>query len=153
MRQILAVLLALLPLGAQAEQVLLRLTGPAGSLALTRADLDALPQQDFDTTTIWTEGVRHFSGPALADVVALVGLTGLPLRLSAANDYAVDFAAADLGPTAPIIATRIDGAAFSARQKGPLWLIYPFDAEDEYRTEAIYARAIWQLVAIEARTP
>jgi hypothetical protein len=37
----------------------------------------------------------------------------------------------------------------SVRDKGPLWVIYPYDAVPEYKSERIYARSIWQLVSIE----
>ena len=33
----------------------------------------------------------------------------------------------------------------SVREKGPLWVIYPFDSDPEYQTEVIYSRSIWQL--------
>jgi len=37
------------------------------------------------------------------------------------------------------------------REKGPLWIIYPFDATNAYRTESHYARSIWQLERIDVR--
>jgi hypothetical protein len=37
----------------------------------------------------------------------------------------------------------------SVRDKGPLWLIYPYDSKAEYQSETIYSRSIWQLVKID----
>jgi len=31
------------------------------------------------------------------------------------------------------------------REKGPLWVIYPYDSDAKFRTEVIYSRSIWQL--------
>jgi len=33
----------------------------------------------------------------------------------------------------------------SVREKGPLWVIYPYDSDAKFRTEVIYSRSIWQL--------
>jgi hypothetical protein len=39
----------------------------------------------------------------------------------------------------------------SLREKGPLWIIYPFDSSPEYQTELTYSRSIWQLNRIEVQ--
>jgi hypothetical protein len=31
------------------------------------------------------------------------------------------------------------------RDKGPLWIVFPFDSATEFQRESIYARSIWQL--------
>jgi hypothetical protein len=43
----------------------------------------------------------------------------------------------------------MDGNAMSVRDKGPLWVIYPYDSDAAYRTEVIYSRSIWQLDRLE----
>ncbi|WP_296762669.1 hypothetical protein [Sediminimonas sp.] len=35
------------------------------------------------------------------------------------------------------------------RDKGPVWLLYPFDSAPRFRTELHYARSVWQLDRIE----
>ena len=42
-----------------------------------------------------------------------------------------------------------NGGRMSVRDKGPLWIVYPFDSSEEYQAELIYSRSIWQLVRIE----
>jgi hypothetical protein len=39
----------------------------------------------------------------------------------------------------------------TVRDKGPLWIVYPYDAKPEYRQELIYSRSIWQLDHIEVK--
>ncbi|WP_176084504.1 oxidoreductase [Martelella sp. HB161492] len=120
-----------------------------GAVEFDRAMLDALPQQTFTTGTIWTDGTNSFSGVALSDLLKLVGAHGKTLRLVALNDYAVEIPLAAIDPKAPIVALRIDGSEMSVRDKGPLWLMYPFDSNPSYRTEVTYSQSIWQLTKIE----
>ena len=49
----------------------------------------------------------------------------------------------------PIIAYMMNGEEMSVRNKGPLWLVYPYDLNHEYRSEVIYSRSIWQLDRID----
>lgn len=114
-----------------------------------RALLEALPSSSFETSTIWTEGTQRFSGISFADLLEHVGADGDNLRLTALNDYTIDIPASDAIPGGPIIAYQQNDAVMSVREKGPLWLVYPYDSSPEYQTETIYARSIWQLVAVE----
>ena len=131
--------------------VLLELVPPDGgeSVRLTREDLEALPQTGFETTTTWTGGKITFSGPLLADVVALADLTGETLRAFAENEYSVLIPPEVIGKDAPIVALRMNGQPFSRRQLGPLWIVFPYDFDPAYRSEAIYAMSIWQLDRIQ----
>ena len=49
---------------------------------------------------------------------------------------------------APIIATRINGKPFTIKEKGPLWVVFPYDRGPEFRTETNYAVSVWQLTEI-----
>lgn len=139
-------------LAAQAQdpsEILLELVPPDGQpVELTRAQLEALPQVEFETTTEWTEGSAKYSGPRLTDVLALAGLQGKAVEASAANDYKVTVTPDLVGPDYPIIALRINDKPFSLRDLGPLWIIYPYDSQAEYRSEKVFTVSIWQLVRL-----
>lgn len=109
------------------------------------AMLRALPVSSFETSTIWTEGVKEFSGVSLYDFLEAIGAGGTSLQAIALNDYAVEIPISDARNGGPIIAYEIDGKPMSVREKGPLWIVYPYDADAGYRTETIYSRSIWQL--------
>lgn len=130
------------------EPVLLTIHGANGTQAFRRADLEALPQQTFSTSTVWTSGVHDYSGPALSDVLAAAGLGAMALRMQAANDYFVMLEPEMIEADAPIVVTRINGQPFGLRDRGPLWLMYPYDASPRYRSETIFAASIWQLTDI-----
>ncbi|MGG7645056.1 hypothetical protein ACQ5SP_09655 [Rhodovulum sp. YNF3179] len=133
---------------ARAEEPLLTITaadGAAGAADLTRADLVALRQVTFETGTIWTEEPRSFTGPPLSAVLDAAGAAGGEIRLVALNDYAISIPMSEIGADYPIVAHEIDGAPFPVRQKGPLWVVYPYDQDPAYQSEVVYGRSIWQL--------
>jgi len=114
------------------------------------AMLEGMPKREVRTTTPWTDGVTTFEGFALKDLLAAVGATGTELNAVALNDYATTIPAsdADLGV---IVAYKVNGEYISVREKGPLWVIYPFDQQPDLKTETNYGRSIWQLTRVEVR--
>lgn len=107
--------------------------------------LQALGEVRFETTTIWTEGVQSFVGVPLKIVVDALGIEDGVLIAAAVNDYAVEIPVGDIDDEAPIIAYERNGAPMSLRDKGPLWVVYPYDSDPSHRTEEAYSRSIWQL--------
>lgn len=131
------------------SEVLLELVPENGSaVELTRAELEAMPQVEFETTTNWTEGSARYTGPRLSEVLALAGLSNVPVEATAANDYKVIVTPDLIGPDYPIIALKINGEPFDTRQLGPLWVIYPYDSSTEFQSEKVFAASIWQLVSL-----
>lgn len=114
----------------------------------TDEDLLALPQVEFTTTTIWTDGPITFSGPSLASVLEEVGAGDADVSMVAVNDYKVDMPQSRIETNAPIIANRMNGKPFSIRDKGPLWVVFPFDSHERFQTEEIYSFSIWQLTQL-----
>ena len=122
-------------------------SGPNDAVGQTFSinDLRALDIQDIETTTIWTEGKHVFSGVSLYGLLKHVGAKGDDFQAIALNDYAVTIPMEDAHQGGPIVAFEIDGQLIPRREKGPLWIVYPFDASQKYQTEVIYSRSIWQL--------
>lgn len=143
-------LLGAFPVKASASDLLIVESGDA-RIEFTTDDLAALDQISFATSTIWTEGVVKFEGPTLQSLIALAGITEGDLTLTASNDYAIQIPVDEITDTAPIVAHRINGAAFSRREKGPYWVVYPYDSDAQYKTEITYARSIWQLASIKKK--
>jgi hypothetical protein len=48
-----------------------------------------------------------------------------------------------------IVARLLDDKPMAVRDKGPLFVIYPFDARPELRNAIYYSRSAWQLRTIE----
>jgi hypothetical protein len=120
--------------------------------AVARLDLEALqnlPQTSFTTQTPWYASARRFTGPLLRDVLARVGAEGNTLRVTALNDYRVDVPMQDVQRHDVIVALLLDGTPMTVRDKGPLFMIYPFDTHPELRSAVYYSRSVWQLSEIE----
>ena len=132
-------------------EVLLTVSGAIGvtndgdTAVFDLAMLEALEQVTFTTTTIWTEGTQEFTGVSLRTLMDVLEIEGGTLKATAINDYAVDIPATDAIDGGPIIAYLRNGQTMSVRDKGPLWVVYPYDDNASYKTETIYARSIWQL--------
>lgn len=118
-------------------------------ISLTIADLRALPETTIETSTIWTDGMHSFTGVALVDLMEELSVDDGTLIATAINDYAVEIPVSDAVEGGPIIAYLMDGNEMRVRDKGPLWVIYPYDSDAAYRTEVIYSRSIWQLDRLE----
>lgn len=146
-------------LPAAEGQVILRISGHLeqgnvieGSNAIAEFDLDMLRQfgaKTISTSTIWSSGQIDFRGVPLSTVLRAIGAEGRTLRLTALNDYTIDMPVSMIAAEVPILAYEMDGILLSSRDKGPLWVIYPFDSESKYQNEESYSRSVWQLVRIE----
>jgi hypothetical protein len=112
------------------------------------AMIDALPQHTFTTRTPWYDKAVTFSGPRLSDLIALVGGKGTVMHASAINDYKITIPLSDAVEHPVIMASRIDGKPIPVREKGPLFVVYPFDSSATLRSSVYYERSIWQLKSI-----
>lgn len=119
------------------------------SASLQFEDIEDLPQVTFETGTVWTDGKVKFSGVSLRKLLEHHKLEGSVVRLKALNDYAVDIPTDEIEEVYPIIAIRLNDSPMRIRDKGPYWLVYPYDNASRYQNETIYARSIWQLVELE----
>jgi hypothetical protein len=114
------------------------------------AMLERLPQQRIVTQTPWYNRPRAFTGPLLRAVLAAAGAAGGDkLRLVALNDYRVEMPLVDARDHDVIIARLLDDKPMSVREKGPLFVMYPFDREPQLRNSQYFSRCVWQLRTIE----
>ncbi|WP_207482849.1 oxidoreductase [Arenibaculum pallidiluteum] len=140
------------PASVIAAESLLSVAVPGRPLAdLDLQALDALPQSAIATTTPWHAQARRYTGPLLRDVLGPSVRAGQTVIVTALNDYASEIPVEDALRYGVVLATRIDGQLIPIRDKGPLFVMYPFDGHPELRQELYYARAVWQVARIEVR--
>lgn len=143
------------PLAAPVGEVLLTVTGQIDRMNADNAAvfdlamLEAMDAVDVTTTTIWTDGVQKFRGVPLVRLMQEVGAKGGMIAASALNDYTVQIPMTDAVEGGAVLAFESNGAALSVRDKGPLWVIYPYDSSTDYQSEVIYARSIWQVAKMD----
>lgn len=118
------------------------------TLQLDLSTLHAMPSVTFETATIWTDGLQQFTGVSLATLIQELGVNDGVLEAYAINAYVVEIPVSDAVEGGPIVAYERNGKEMSVRDKGPLWIVYPYDSDPAYRNEAIYSRSIWQLERI-----
>lgn len=101
------------------------------------------------TETPWTDGMVSFTGVLARDVMQAVKANGGTAKATAVNDYTISIPTADFQDHDVIFAYQRNGKMMSIRDKGPLWVIYPWSDKPELKTELYHSRSIWQLVRIK----
>jgi hypothetical protein len=115
------------------------------------AMLERLPQKSFVTRTPWYSGARKFTGPLLRDVLGACGAQGSNVRAVALNDYRIDLPFDDALRYDVLVARLLDDKPMAVRDKGPLFVIYPFDTRPELRSTVYYSRSAWQLKMLDVQ--
>ncbi len=136
---------------ASASDVVLTIDGKiAGqaSVDLTMTDIMAYGRQTVMTRTPWHDTVTTFEGVPIADLIDRLGATGETLSVMALNNYYSEIPVADLRKYGVILAYKQDGAYMPVSDKGPLFVVYPFDAHAELHDEVFFARSAWQVRSI-----
>ncbi|MGB1026181.1 MAG: molybdopterin-dependent oxidoreductase [Rhodospirillaceae bacterium] len=144
-------------LSSPEERVILTVTGAIAqknteeAAVFDLAMLEALGGVSLKTETRWTEGLQEFEGVNIQALLEHLGATGNAVRAIAINDYAVTIPMADITSYNVIIAYRRNGKPMRVRDKGPLWIIYPWGDTPEVRSKKYYDRSIWQLKGLEVK--
>jgi hypothetical protein len=140
------------PLPAPTGPVILVLDGKLdlhntadGKAAFDLAMLQALPKSGFSTTTIWTDGMQNFEGVKIADLLARLGASPTEIHALATNDYEIRIPIGDAVDHGAIIAYAQNGAAIPLNNKGPLWIVYPYDQDSELSNERFLSQSVWSL--------
>lgn len=110
-----------------------------------RAMLEQLPSYDLATSTSVTDGVSHFKGPLLRDLLQLVGAKGDMVQAQALNNYVADIPIADFYDFDVLLAMYQDGKRLKPTDKGPLWIVYPRDQLRRLQDMRYDYRWVWQL--------
>ena len=121
--------------------------GPAAAFDMPM--LARLAQVSFVTHTPWFAQARKFTGPLLRTLLAAAGAQGTALRAITLNDYRVDIPFEDALRIDVVLARLLDDKPMPVRDKGPLFIIYPFDQQPQLRNTVYYSRCAWQLKGIE----
>jgi hypothetical protein len=112
--------------------------------------LEKLPQQTFTTKTPWYPQAVTFTGPLLRDVLAAAGASasGKQITARALDDYKTLIPMSDVQNFNVILARQIDGKSLSIREKGPLFIVFPYDSKPELQGQVYLDRSAWQLKSL-----
>ena len=114
-----------------------------------REMLLALGANELTTETPWTEGINTFTGPRLSVVLEAVGAAkDSQLAVTALNDYSANVPAQDAYEHNIMLAMDMNGKKMSVRDKGPIFVLYPFAEDPSLNNEVIHNRSVWQVKSI-----
>ena len=143
------------PLPAPQEPPLLRVSGnishtnQADAAHFDRELLAMLPRHELETSTSVTDGVKHFEGFLMRDLLEWVNTKGDRVAAMAINDYLIEIPIEDFYHYDVLVADTMDGIPLTSRDKGPLWIVYPRDAHRELQDIRYDYRWVWQLHRLE----
>jgi hypothetical protein len=128
-----------------------RPSAPANRVDFEMSQLAALPQHSFTTSTPWDKVPRKFTGPRLRDVLAAAGAHGQSLLAVGLDDYKVTIPVSDAQGIDVIVARLVDDKPMRVRDRGPLLIIYPYDADPKLHNDMYFFRSAWQLRRLEVQ--
>lgn len=136
---------------ASADDTILSVTGnvTGGEINLTLAQIEDMGRASIVTTTPWHDGPTTFEGVPMARFLEAVGAQGTTAYVHALNDFSIDIPLSDLTRFDAIMAFKTDGKYMEIADKGPLFIVFPYDDVSEVRNELFYARSVWQIHSIE----
>jgi len=111
--------------------------------------LKSLPQRTFVAQTPWYKDSVKFTGPLLRDVLAAAKIKGSVIHATALDEYRTSIPFSDALDYDVILAHQMNGATLTAKNKGPLFIVYPYDSKPELQTVRFYERSIWQLKSLQ----
>lgn len=137
-----------------AGKVILTITGHitkvnnANSAVFDMPMLEELGMTGFSTTTPWYDGVVHFEGVLMARLLDHVGANGQKVTALALNDYSTAIPLDDFRRYNAVLALKRNGAYMPVKDKGPLFIVYPFDSDPELKHQRYYSRSAWQVARL-----
>ena len=141
-------------LGTPKEKPILTISGditetnsPDGA-QFDRGMLEALGMVTVETTTPWYKGPMKFEGVPMDKLMADVGAKGGHVVAYALNDYTTEIPMEDFTKHHTILALKRNGEYMPVRDKGPLFIIYPYDSDPELKSQTYYSRSAWQVARL-----
>ena len=141
-------------LGQPTEKVILAISGQIsetnkdGAAEFDRPMLEALGMETFTTTTPWYDGPVKFEGVRMSRLLDTVGATGTTVTAMALNDYSSEIPIEDFRKYPVILALKRDGAYMPVKDKGPLFIVYPYDSDPDLKHQRFYSRSAWQVARL-----
>ena len=126
-------------------------TNDGDSARFDRAMLEALGMATVVTATPWYDGQVTFEGVPMVRLMQRIGAQGETVQAIALNDYSTEIPMADFARWGVLLALKRDGNYLTVRDKGPLFIVYPYDTSAELRSPRYYGRSAWQVARLVIR--
>ena len=123
-------------------------TNKGDAAVFDRFMLEALGMDGFETTTPWYNRPVRFDGVRMQRLMQAVGASGTSVTAVALNNYTTDIPSTDFERYGVLLAMKRDGVDMPVSDKGPLFIVYPYDSEPELKSQLFYSRSAWQVAEL-----
>jgi hypothetical protein len=123
-------------------------TNNGSAAEFDRAMLEKIGLQTIETATPWYDARVRFEGVPLDKLMELVGATGTQVTAVALNDYVTTIPLDDFKKFEVVLALKRDGNYMPVRDKGPLFIVYPYDSDPQLQSQTYYTRSAWQVAKL-----
>lgn len=126
-------------------------TNTEGAAEFDRDMIERFGMVEVVTATPWHKGVVRFEGVPVQKLLDAVGAKGRFVKATALNDYVTTIPVEDFARYGVILALKKDGDYMSVREKGPLFIVYPYDSDPSLKAQMYYARSAWQVRRLDVQ--
>jgi hypothetical protein len=123
-------------------------TNNGSAAEFDRAMLEKIGLQTIETATPWYDARVRFEGVPLDKLMELVGATGTQVTAVALNDYVTTIPLDDFKKFKVVLALKRDRNYMPVRDKGPLFIVYPYDSDPQLQSQTYYTRSAWQVAKL-----
>lgn len=123
-------------------------TNSGSTAQFDRKMLEEIGLVAIDTTSPWYQGLQHFEGVPLDQLMTVVGAKGTKVTAVALNDYVTTIPLDDFKKFNVVLALKRDGNYLPVRDKGPLFIVYPYDSDPRLQEQIYYTRSAWQVAKL-----
>lgn len=136
-------------------EVILEVTG---NLKLTNVDdeahFDRAMIKNLESSTIITANhvlsePATYTGPVLADLLNKLGAEGETVFITALDDYTAELKRSDIEKYRVLLATHENGKMMTIDDRGPFFIVFPFNQHKELRRDLYYNMSVWQIKSID----
>ena|ERR1700722_4597231 len=137
-----------------AGKVVLTISGKIGmfnvgdTAKFDREMLETLGWSSFTTSTPWYDAPVTFAGVRMATLMQTVRADGETVVAASLNDYETKVPMSDFARFGVLLALKRNGEYMPVREKGPLFIVYPYDSDSELKSQKYYSRSAWQLARL-----
>ena len=120
------------------------------TMEFSRLELSQIPQTRFVTAAPFLKTPTAVEGPSVSQLLRAFGAgrTFHRIEIVALNSYLVTADIQQLEADGAILVIRQDGAFLPLSEKGPAYLLFPFDDRPALKDKSHYGLCIWQISQI-----
>lgn len=137
------------------DEVILEISGDLnvsnvdGEAHFDRKMIAALPTQTIVTANHVVSQPTTYQGPVLSQLLDQLGAKGNTVIVTALDDYSAELKRSDLEKYGVLLATHENGKMMTIDDRGPFFIVFPFDDHQEIRSDLYYNMSVWQISTIE----